>query len=258
MNKKMLRLSILLIGLITMLAFWVRQESSRDSTASQVNAIETFADSRNANTTTRWVSNAMTVEELMLESDLVVRVRVSESPVTRVVRIESPMLDEKGNIVDTMVIKVLFSDTVLEVLETYVGKPSLEITISQNGGFDPTVSSGIEEVADDPLYKVGEEYILFLVDGSGDPIHAPDRELYRIVSPFGRYGIDGKNVFSYGQNLMRSVQRPTNIKELEAHIKKSPHRKSPSPTSSPMPTEQLITETPLPKETPLPEITPTP
>lgn len=70
---------------------------------------------------------------------------------------------------------------------------------------------------EDPLYKVGEEYILFLVDISGDHIHAPDRELYRIVNPFGRYGIDDENVLSYGEPL-QPIELPTNIHELERQI----------------------------------------
>jgi hypothetical protein len=39
-------------------------------------------------------------------------------------------------------------------------------------------------------------------------------------NPFGRYGIDGTNVFSYGQN-MQSVQLPTMLSDLESQIEQS-------------------------------------
>jgi len=164
-----------------------------------------------------WVSNAMTIDQLVLESDIVVRARVAEAPITRVISSELPVWDENGNIVDTVISEVFFSDTAFEVLETYVGKVPTKILVMQTGGVDPTGLRGIEEITDDPFYKIGEEYILFLVDISGDPVHAPDRQLYRIVNPFGRYRIDGITVSSYGQNL-RSIQLPTDIGELENQI----------------------------------------
>lgn len=169
--------------------------------------------------TVEWASKATTIEELVLEADLVVRGRVIEAPVTRVVRIESSMVDENGGVIGTDVIKVLFSDTVFEVVKTYLGESPLQITVMQTGGYDPTVSKGVVDAADDPLYKVGEGYILFLVNVSGDHIHAPDRELYRIVNPFGRYGIDGETVFSYGQNSGTDAAFVTStIKDLEMQI----------------------------------------
>lgn len=220
MNTKILSISALLIGLTVISAFFWGGRSSKDSSISHTEV--TATTSRNASTA-HWASSAMTVNELMSEANLVVRVRVSEVPVTRIVQVEAPMLDEVGNAVDSAVIKVLFSDTVFEVLETYMGKPSLKITVAQDGGFDQTVSNGVEETADDPLYNVGEEYILFLVDISGDPIHAPDRELYRVINPFGRYRIDGESVFSYGQFAGQYAGMDTfsvikNISELKTQI----------------------------------------
>jgi hypothetical protein len=168
-----------------------------------------------------WAIKAATVHELVSESDLVVRVRVSEAPATRVHRIEGTEMDENGNPTNTITVEnILFSDTVLEVLETYMGKPSLKITIMQTGGFDSTISKNRWVMREDPLYNVGEEYILFLVDISGDHIHAPDRELYRTVNPFGRYEINGESVFSYGEP-MRPIELPTNINELETQIEES-------------------------------------
>ena len=171
---------------------------------------------------TDWVSKAMTINELTSEADLVVQVRVIGEPVTRVIRHELSVWGENNKIVGSTVSETLFSDTVFEIIKTYRGKLQLNITVMQTGGFDPTVSSSIEEVADDPLYKVGEEYILFLVDISGDKVQAPDRELYRIVNPFGRYRVDGEGVFSYGENLASvSVNAIKNVSELEAQIEQA-------------------------------------
>lgn len=172
--------------------------------------------------TVEWASNAATVEELVSEADLIVRVRVVEAPVTRVLRHELSVWDENNKIVGSETFEALFSDTVFEVVKTYLGESPSRIIVMQTGGYDPTVSKGIEEAADDPLYKVGEGYILFLVNVSGDHIHAPDRELYRIVNPYGRYGIDGETVFSYGQNSGSDAAFVTlAIKDLEMQIEQA-------------------------------------
>jgi hypothetical protein len=90
----------------------------------------------------------------------------------------------------------------------------------QTGGLNPDTKAVQSETLDDPLYKVGEEYVLFLVDISGDPVQAPDRELYRIVNPYGRYKIDGQNVTSYGENF-EGIKLPTTLDELVAQIKET-------------------------------------
>ena len=165
-----------------------------------------------------WVSKAMIVDEVKSESSLIVRARAVSDPVTRVLRQEQFILDKNGTPTDTAVSATLFSDTEFEIIETYQGKPRTNISVTQTGGFDPLVSKNVMQVGDDPLYKAGEEYILFLVDISGDSVQAPNRELYRIVNPFGRYKVNGESVFPYGQNLMRSVKLPASVKELEAQI----------------------------------------
>lgn len=222
MNRNaILCVSALLIVLVAMTMYFTRQEIGKSPSASQTEAIITPTISRNISSAS-WVSNAMTVNELMLEADLVVMARVSGVPVTRVLRHELPVWDENNKIVGSTVSETLFSDTVFEIIKTYHGKSRLNITVMQTGGFDPTISKSVEEIADDPLYKVGEEYILFLVDISGDRVQAPDRELYRIVNPFGRYGINDENVFSYGQNLgVNTFSVIPNISELETQIEQA-------------------------------------
>lgn len=161
----------------------------------------------------------MTVDQLMAEANLVVKARVSEAPKTRVVRNELPIMDEKGSKIGLKIDELAFSDTVFEVVEVYSGKSSSKITVMQTGGSIPKNPNSQSEMPDDPLYNVGEEYVLFLVDISGDPVQAPGRELYRIVNPSGRYRIDGTNVSSYA-GIVDSVQLPATLGELEAQIKK--------------------------------------
>jgi hypothetical protein len=208
MNKKIVfRASMLLVITIAIMAYFSRQMVGNTPTISRTTSQAS------------WVSSAMTVDELMLEADLVVRARVIGEPVTRVIRHELSVWGEDNKIVGSTVSEALFSDTVFEIIKTYHGKPQLNVTVMQTGGYDPSVSNSIEEMVDDPLYKIGEEYILFLVDISGDKVQAPNRELYRIVNPFGRYRIDDTNIFSYGENPTSvSVNAISNIRELEAQI----------------------------------------
>jgi len=239
MNKKMVfRASMLLVIAIAMIVYFSRQMVGNTPTISR--------------TTSRasWVSSAMTVDELMLEADLVVRARVIGAPVTRVLRHELPIWDENNKIVGSTVSEALFSDTVFEIIKTYYGKPQSNVAVMQTGGYDPSVSNSMEEMVDDPLYKVGEEYILFLVDISGDKVQAPNRELYRIVNPFGRYRINGEDVFSYGQyTSMDTVSVISNISELETQIEQVVSL-LPALIDSPIETPtELPTETPIPTET---------
>lgn len=216
--KTIVVLCVLLIGLVATLAISLILKENENAVASPVNTINITPGSR-IEASADWASNAVMIDDLMRESDLVVRARVSEAPITRVLRNEIPVWDENNNIVGSTVSETLFSDTVFEVIKTYRGEPRSSITVMQTGGFDPTVSKSVIEVTDDPLYNVGEEYILFLVDISGDPVQATDRELYRIANPFGRYGIEGKNVFSYGYDP-NSVNplKTSDIIELETKI----------------------------------------
>lgn len=211
MNKKRaFRMSLLLVIIVATTVYFSRQLIGHTPIISR--------------TTSRasWTSNAMAVDELVLESDLVVRGRVSQAPITRVIRHELSVFDENNKVVGSTVSEMLFSDTVFEIIKTYYGKPQSNITVMQTGGYDPAVSGSVEEMVDDPLYKVGEEYILFLVDISGDKVQAPNRELYRIVNPFGRYSVDGQKVYSYGQYTgIDTFSATLIINELEAQIKQA-------------------------------------
>jgi hypothetical protein len=135
-----------------------------------------------------WVSQADTVSELSREADLIVFARVRQAPVSRIVTQELPMLDENGQTIGMATDSLPFSDTLFEVIKTYSGPSLSEVLVMQTGGTTPATQQTVQMV-DDPLYTVGEEYILFLVDISGDEIHASDRQLYRTVNPAGRFQV---------------------------------------------------------------------
>lgn len=205
MKKIAFIVGALLIGIVVVAALAWHPTSGGDTRAPLTNA-----------SSAEWISKAVTVEELMAEADLVVRVRVARSPVTRIVRNQMPIW-ENGKIVDSKLDEMPFSDTVMDVVQVYAGKSPAKITVMQTGGVNPANPGSEMSIIDDPLYQVGEEYILFLVDISNDPVQAPGRELYRTVNPAGRYKVAQGRVSSYAQNV-KSVQLPTTVAELEAQI----------------------------------------
>ena len=129
-------------------------------------------------------------------------------------------MNADGTPVATVPESLLFSDTALAVQAVYSGSIPAEIRVMQTGGASP-VTGQVEGPIDDPLYAIGEVYVLFLVDASGDPIQALDRELYRIVSPAGRFKVVGTSVrsFSLDGNL-RAVQ-PVQLDDLLMQIRQA-------------------------------------
>lgn len=169
--------------------------------------------------TTEWISAARTINELTLESDLIVHVRVSETPVTQVETFEVSVMNEHGNPTHTTEIRTLYSHTVFEVLKTYMGESVPMIAVRQTGGFDASVPNGIDEMMDDPLYKIDEEYILFLVNFSDENVNINESKLYHIVNPYGRYGIYGERACSFGEFV--SEESFLEVHDLEAKIETS-------------------------------------
>jgi hypothetical protein len=161
-----------------------------------------------------WESTARTVAEVASESDLIIYGRVAEAPVTRIVTHDLPVYEGLTQVA-TESSSTAFADTLFEVVKVYRGNAPDQLLVMQTGGI---LNSGdVKQFSDDPLYKVGEEYILFLVDISGDEIHAPDRELYRIVSPAGRFLISGNTATTFAEEYMNQ-QLPKNTDELERQI----------------------------------------
>ena len=175
--------------------------------------------------TAMWVSQAVNVDEVSKEANLIVRVRVVKSPEPRIIRETLPQVEVVNGVtrvVGEEVSEAVFSDTMFEVIETYAGKSDPQIMVVQTGGPNPQNPENITQMMDDPLYQLGEEYVLFLVDISGDSVQAPDRTLYRIVSPSGRYKIENDTVQSYAEKTHDSAARiPTTLVDLVAQISSS-------------------------------------
>lgn len=162
----------------------------------------------------QWASDADAVVEQLIEADVVVRARVVENLAPR--KLVFPLAENDPWRTEVNV----FTDSVLEVLEVYQGTVGDRITVMQTGGAVPATAQhpGVDlQVADDPLFVPGSEHVLFLVDISGDPVHAPERRLYRTVNPAGRYLVEGRRVVSHPE-LGRIAERPGSLDELETEI----------------------------------------
>ena len=164
MNKKILAIGMLLILAAAIIWLGIFSKGNYKTLGSRGSS-PVSNDAKNQSVA-NWVSQARTVDQLMVEADLVVKARVSEAPKTRIVRNEISMVDEKGAEIGKKVDEIAFSDTNFEVMEVYFGNASPNITVMQTGGFLNSPDERIE-MQDDPLYNRGEEYILFLVNISG-------------------------------------------------------------------------------------------
>lgn len=202
--KKLVLFSVAVGAMATAFIFWYGKSSVPPNENSTVGS------------TTSWVSQANTVIELSREADLIVRARVNQAPVTRILTQQLPMLDENGTPTAMATHSMPFSDTLFEVIKTYSGAELSEVLVMQTGGAMSSTQHTMQ-MPDDPLYSVGEEYILFLVDISGDEIHASDRQLYRTVNPTGRFQVFG------GAVMVSPVEGadeplPTTVDALEKQI----------------------------------------
>ena len=134
-----------------------------------------------------WTSNAQTVAQQVMEADLVVRVQVVGQSDARHLWHPTPEGAKPGRFV--------FTDSEVEVLEVYRGNVNVgdRLPVLQTGGDLITRGGKLSrlELREDPIYQFGAEMVLFLVDISGDSVHAPNRDLYRTVNPLGRYEIEG-------------------------------------------------------------------
>lgn len=163
-----------------------------------------------------WVSNAETVAEQVLEADLVVRVQAVDRAEARHLWHPLPAgverVDDKGTFA--------FTDTEVEVLEVYRGGATVgeRLWVMQTGADLTTTNGKLArlELAEDPLYGVGDEMVLFLVDISDDSVHAADRELYRTVNPAGRYQVEGSLATRVGPRAAEKAVR--GLGELESEI----------------------------------------
>jgi hypothetical protein len=182
------------------------------------------SDQNTSSSIAMWGSKAVTVDELMREADLVVRVKASSNPVSRMVGFTQKKIEVRGDErkpAGTYVDNIIFSDTNFEVLRLYKGQLPKELVVVQTGGINPKIPDHVEQFPDDPIYKLGEEYVLFLKDFS-DPVHG-NRAVYFTLNPSGRYIINGDSVKNYANSALNSEGKniPQNIGDLEAQIASS-------------------------------------
>lgn len=213
--------SLIITGLGVALALFVGTTFYFQNTNSTSPSHSAASDTLTQGSSAMWISSAESVDEVTKEANLIVRARVVKSPESRVLRETLPRVEVsngKSIVVGEEVSESVFSDTMFEVVQTYVGKSTSEIMVVQTGGPNPNNPNNIMQMVDDPLYQVGEEYILFLVDISGDSIQAPDRTLYRVVNPSGRYQISDGAVEAYGEKSDAASRQPRTLVDLEAQI----------------------------------------
>lgn len=211
--KKWLRLASV-VALVSVVGYFlVASEHRAPSLAGEVSLAGVTRPSP-AGASAVWASQASSVAEVLAEADLVVRTKTMNEPESRLVSFTGPLWAEDGTVTGRRTETITFSDTQMEVLAIYKGGAKRSITVMQTGGISQGIGGTVEEMsfADDPLYVVGEESILFLVDISHDAIHAGGRTLYRVVNPAGRYTIQGSQVFSRSEVPVSS--RPKTVDEL--------------------------------------------
>lgn len=158
--------SLIITGLGVALALFVGTTFYFQNTNSTSPSHSAASDTLTQGSSAMWISSAESVDEVTKEADLIVRARVVKSPESRVLRETLPRVEVsngKSIVVGEEVSESVFSDTMFEVVQTYVGKSTSEIMVVQTGGPNPNNPNNIMQMVDDPLYQVGEEYILFLV-----------------------------------------------------------------------------------------------
>lgn len=179
-----------------------------------------------------WKDAGETVAEQFGEADVVIRARVKSLDETRALVRQLPV---SGKAADDMSDKVVstgkyvtsvmpFTDANVKVLEVYKGELNAgdEIKVMQTGGKAPATENYRRqnvELAADPLFEVGGEHILFLINISGDEIHAPDRKLYTINTPLGRYDIEGHNVVNHSGR--EELNLPATLEQLVERLRQA-------------------------------------
>jgi len=156
-----------------------------------------------------WVVTKTDVNELAGLADLVVRVRaVSQNE--RIVKHDLPVSAVKNGDSETSIedYKVLepeyvegrnvttpFTDTTLEVLEVYKGDSEKKISVTQFGGGE---GANLNSLAEDPLYVIGSEHILFLTEDYNEK----GQKVYSIINPSARYEVEGNTLIPNSNELV--------------------------------------------------------
>jgi hypothetical protein len=174
-----------------------------------------------------WVNQGSTVAEVGAQADLIVRVRVVKSE-TWELRQMLPQYAADAKTITKYVEDVMpFTYSKVHVLETYKGSTEDTITVGQTGALPGTVAADVRAFAfvGDPIYTLGSEHILFLLDATEGSVHDVGGKLYYTVNPFGRYEIEDGAFITPG-DLMEGYEiippgLPTSLNELVEQIRQS-------------------------------------
>lgn len=159
-----------------------------------------------------WASTARTIAEEASEADAVVRVAVIGRNPQRQIVDTLPEQARKPGMAETV---IPFTDSRMQVLEEYKGSVDPIITVAQLGGRvlgSPEHPQIDYEVAEDPIFTVGSEYVLFLTETSVN-----GQGTYAILNPAGRYDVRDGQVMTYAQGL-GDYTPPATLSELEAEL----------------------------------------
>lgn len=119
------------------------------------------------------------------------------------------------------VVRTPLTDSTIEVVEVIKGNADKEIVVTQLGGAMPT--SGITsdkpilEFSESPLLKVGDEYIIFLMEHKGDEVTTQGRS-YELVGPSGQFRIVGSQLEN-AMSIEDGLGLPSNLTQLLAEIR---------------------------------------
>ena len=169
----------------------------------------------------QWNSSAHLVAEQVAEADAIVRVKLDRAHPSRALVIPLPPGTRREELKADV---IPFTDSGVRVEDVYKGSVSKGaiMTIMQTGGrliaTDQYKAQGVT-LADDPLFVKGGDHILFLKSITGDSLHVPQRDLYRVVNPAGRYDVHGETVVTHTH--FRPELLPSELSDLVDQIEEA-------------------------------------
>ena len=117
-----------------------------------------------------------------------------------------------------------FTDSDLRVEDVYKGSVTrgANMPIMQTSGMQTAMDQYPAQdvtLADDPLFVKEGDHILFLKSITGDRLHAPQRDLYRVVNPAGRYDVHGETLMTHTH--FRPELLPSKLSDLVDQIEEA-------------------------------------
>ena len=169
----------------------------------------------------QWNSSAHSVAEQVAEADAIVRVKVDKVHPSRALVIPLPPGTRREELKADV---IPFTDSGVRVEDVYKGSVprGANMPIMQTGGrLTATDQYKAQDVtlADDPLFLKEGDHILFLKSITGDPLHAPQRDLYRVVNPAGRYDVHGETLVTHTH--VRPELLPSRLSDLIDQIEEA-------------------------------------